>query len=327
MNDDTPPTVEPRRELRFRVLAELAAFGSGVLLFILVLSWGARWHWRFELLTHFQLQYLIAAALLCLLLVLLRRFRRAIIPGVVLLITLARIAPLYWPATVRADASAPAVSLVLANVNFRNHQVIPFIDWLRHEQPDIVVINELTDNWLIAMQALQTIYPHKVVESRTDPFGIGVYSRIPIEESTVIAAAHSGFPSIKALFQIDGKQFTVLATHPNPPMGERAAEWRNQQMQDLGDIAAAVDGPVILAGDLNCSPWSPYFHDLLKLAQLRNGASGFGLQLSWPTKFPSPLRIPIDHTLVSEEFEVTNRRIGPHIGSDHLPVRVDLKLK
>jgi endonuclease/exonuclease/phosphatase (EEP) superfamily protein YafD len=30
--------------------------------------------------------------------------------------------------------------------------------------------------------------------------------------------------------------------------------------------------------------------------------------------------IPLDHCLVSEEWHVSERRVGPHLGSDHRPV-------
>ena len=51
--------------------------------------------------------------------------------------------------------------------------------------------------------------------------------------------------------------------------------------------------------------------------------AGFGYQGSFPAS-SAILRIPIDHVLVSCEVGVRARRIGPDVGSDHLPVIVDL---
>jgi len=41
---------------------------------------------------------------------------------------------------------------------------------------------------------------------------------------------------------------------------------------------------------------------------------------------PGSLRIPLDNCLVSEEVAVAGRRVGPDIGSDHLPLVVDFAL-
>ena len=47
---------------------------------------------------------------------------------------------------------------------------------------------------------------------------------------------------------------------------------------------------------------------------------------SWPAEY-CPLGITIDHCLVSPDIEVKQRLVGPDVGSDHLPVIVDLLLE
>jgi endonuclease/exonuclease/phosphatase (EEP) superfamily protein YafD len=51
--------------------------------------------------------------------------------------------------------------------------------------------------------------------------------------------------------------------------------------------------------------------------------AGFGLQASFPA-WSAVMRIPIDHVLASCSIGVRDRWIGPDIGSDHLPVLIDL---
>lgn len=50
---------------------------------------------------------------------------------------------------------------------------------------------------------------------------------------------------------------------------------------------------------------------------------GFGLQATYPTS-PMWLQIPVDHVLHTCTFGVTERRVERDVGSDHLPIVVDL---
>lgn len=74
------------------------------------------------------------------------------------------------------------------------------------------------------------------------------------------------------------------------------------------------------------SPSNYYFARLLDEGRLNDSEQGFGPQQSWSTELLIPV-VPIDHFLVSRDIEVTNRALGPNIGSDHLPVYVDLLVK
>jgi endonuclease/exonuclease/phosphatase family metal-dependent hydrolase len=66
---------------------------------------------------------------------------------------------------------------------------------------------------------------------------------------------------------------------------------------------------------------------LIERIGLINAREGFGVLPTWPTYYGSTaLMIPIDHCLVSEDIRVFNIRTGAHIGSDHLPLIVDIEI-
>ncbi len=56
---------------------------------------------------------------------------------------------------------------------------------------------------------------------------------------------------------------------------------------------------------------------------LATTVSGFGLKPTWPTSLPL-LMIPLDHCLLSPGLRVTSFEVGPRVGSDHLPVLVEI---
>jgi endonuclease/exonuclease/phosphatase family metal-dependent hydrolase len=64
----------------------------------------------------------------------------------------------------------------------------------------------------------------------------------------------------------------------------------------------------------------------LKETKLLNARQGFGLLPTFPVfKFPIAfLMMPIDHCFVSEDISVQKIRTCEYIGSDHLPLAVEL---
>ncbi len=86
-------------------------------------------------------------------------------------------------------------------------------------------------------------------------------------------------------------------------------------MKLVGIAAIATDrGPLVIMGDLRT---------LTGRTGPCDSRAGFGLQASFPVDLPI-LRIPIDHVLVRCTIGIRDRRIARDVGSDHLPVIVDL---
>jgi endonuclease/exonuclease/phosphatase (EEP) superfamily protein YafD len=78
-------------------------------------------------------------------------------------------------------------------------------------------------------------------------------------------------------------------------------------------------------GDFNTTPWSVLMRQVLRESGLVNSQSGFGLQPTWPATLPNFLQIAIDHCLHSPSLITKHRTIGPNIGSDHLPIGLELE--
>jgi endonuclease/exonuclease/phosphatase (EEP) superfamily protein YafD len=180
------------------------------------------------------------------------------------------------------------------------------------------------DTWAEAIATLEPLYPHRVVHPRADRFGIAVLSRLPLANRRIEELA-DGPPVVIADLAIGAKGCLLVAAHPPAPI---AADWsvrRDAQLAAIGDLAASESRPVIVAGDLNSTPWSHGFRRLVSPGGLKDSAVGRGLQPTWNARRLAP-RIPIDHVIVSPEVRVISRRVGPDVGSDHLPVEATLAI-
>lgn len=302
----------------FVALAVIAALPT-------LLALGARWYWIFELMTHMRVQYVIAMVPVCALSLFRRSWWLAAMSGLVLLINLWLVAP-SWLSGDEPAPDVPSSRVVVANVLTSNHRFDRFLELIREEKPEFFLVLEVDTRWLAALKPLKEAYPYSVSRSRSDNFGIALFSRVPLEEAKVIELGDSTVPAIVARLQLNGVMTTVIGAHTLPPWKAEYAETRNRQLRALARLIGKLKGPVMVIGDLNMTSWSPFFQDLVDTTGLRDSRRGFGVQATWPTS-NLLLRVPLDHALVSREFTVVDRRIGSDIGSDHLPVILDVAVK
>jgi endonuclease/exonuclease/phosphatase (EEP) superfamily protein YafD len=278
--------------------------------------------WWLDLFSHFRAQYLIGLSALAITFLLRRRLKTAAIMLIFAGINLAVILPLYSDAAANNSNPSRSIRVMLINVNSQTGDPVRVAEVVRSFDPDVLVLEEINQRWVQALETLNASYPHRKVRPRNDNFGIGLYSKYPLAGSRVVSLGDSGVPTILSLLEVEGGRLQMIATHPLPPAGADYARRRNQQL-DLLPSLLDPSVPQILLGDLNTTPWNVYFLRLLQRSGLKDSSVGWGLQPSWPS-LGLPFRIPLDHCLHSPELQVVNRMIGPRVGSDHFPLIVDL---
>lgn len=290
-----------------------------------------RWWWRFEQFCHFRIQYAILLTLLGLIFLAAGQPAGALFCKALALLNLACILPLYLPKNhakqmpcVASPRMASVLRLLHANVLGENDQYHRLIALVQAEKPHILTLAEPHGDWMDALlPALSPAYPHHRYEAFEDNYGIAVFSRLPFTRTETHWFGPARLPSLVVGVEWEGQPLTLIATHPPPPKSARETIERDQQMAEAADFAAAQSGPLLLVGDLNMSSWSYAFGDLLRRSHLLDSRQGIGPQPTWPAQHPWFL-IPLDHLLHTPEITIHRRRIGPNIGSDHLPVVVDL---
>lgn len=279
-------------------------------------------HWTLDLFGHFRVQ-LGLALLVCLAAGWrLRQPRVSALAAVATLVNFVIVSPqlVYQPT---AEARGPdTVRLVHANVNYYNRDLQSALDFFRETDPDVLLIVEASERWMTALEPLKEKLPHTIFE-RDGKFGIALMSRYPMIAEGVYFTPRN--PSIVARIEAPGGTLRVVGTHPWSPATARRARSRDEQLAAIASYLRDETEPTVLLGDLNTTPWGHAFRALVAESGLRDTSRGVGYQWSWPADL-WPLAIPIDHALVSEGVSVLDRRMGPSIGSDHLPLVLDASL-
>jgi endonuclease/exonuclease/phosphatase (EEP) superfamily protein YafD len=230
--------------------------------------------------------------------------------------------------TVHADTETSHVRIMLANVYMRNHEYATFLAAVREERPDVLVVQEMTRAWLRELEPLRAEYPFVNALPNSGGSGMAVFSRLPMTDAEVLAFyGPSYMPGMLVRLVVDDRPFTLLALHPPTPTRSDKFARRNVQLAAAAARIRATDGPRVLVGDLNVTPWSPYFADLVRDSGLEDARVGAGIWTTWPMPMPWPLRIPIDHCLTGGGVRVEAFRTGPPVGSDHRPIVVDLAIR
>jgi endonuclease/exonuclease/phosphatase (EEP) superfamily protein YafD len=310
----------------------LAIFISMALLLltaIAVFCTASGWAYWPERLSHFQLQYWLGAVLLTLLLLLLRR-RNPILIGLFCLAILSTyILNWYIPSTGQAD---PFMKVMFSNVWNYNQRYEDVLNEVRTEKPDIASFAEVSPVWVQQLDRLKDILPY-----RTDyRSGTIIYSKISLADTEVINQSSLFFETviIRNLAQ-NGRKFTLVATHPPSPPSRDLFRLRNDHLEKLGLYLEKSQDNLIVMGDFNTSPWSPYYRQFVDRTRLTNARQGFGLYPTWsklrvrnmPELLQPFLSVPIDH-IFTRSGNMKLRSIGFHtghdVGSDHLPIVAEI---
>jgi len=221
--------------------------------------------------------------------------------------------------------------------------------FLKEEQADIIVFQEVL--WWLQERRWQRLglpVGGAGQNGFPDYFKVGslgglvVYSRFPIVQSEERVILGELPPGANVYYNADRDLLSVtldtgaaplhlVLIHPDSPRTE--ARWLNKrryfdEVDGILDRLKAENGDNILAiGDWNSAPWSARFQETLARNELKTAYPD-----GWPqtTRFFFDYRLhwilgaPVDQFAVSEDLKIVDVSLGPDIGSDHLPLIVEL---
>lgn len=284
------------------------------------------WHWYADLFSHLRPQYCvwlglaIIGAFVC-------RHRVAMVLAMAgLLINAVALAPYAFQRrkTPSTRSAGRTWTFITINLLQGNQEVARVIDHVRATQPDIVVFQEVTARWAVALESLSDLYPHRLVRPAKSSFGIALFSRMePVAQSAHAAGNRVGDLAIFGTWDSESRRFSLAGVHPDKPDEQWKTVNRTSYLGRVADWAAeraAAGDAVIVIGDFNATPWSTSLRWFVRRTGLRNANDGKIFAATWNVW--QPHRLLIDQAFFSPQWTLQPSVIGPDIGSDHRPLLV-----
>lgn len=309
----------------FSFLLKVCAAG---LIALLVGGWMQNIHPAFDSLSHFRLHFSALLAALVIVLIVLKSWSWGVTGVLTIAVSLYLTAPFLEgiasaPSKVENTGPDTAVRIVQMNLRYDNRTPEAAAEVIGRAKPDILLLQEVTDNTGVVLTALKPTHPHQLACHQTGVGSVAIVSRFPfVSPHDDHCAPFFGYAS--AGLKIEDKVLTVASFHSLWP-------WPFSQAQQINRLAPRLEAlphPLVLAGDFNSAPWSAAVQGV---AQKTRTQIARKLLPSWaPRQFGikdwfGPI-LPIDQVLTSKQVVIVSRTRLENGGSDHFAILTRIRL-
>ncbi|MBS1954829.1 MAG: endonuclease/exonuclease/phosphatase family protein [Cyanobacteria bacterium SZAS-4] len=277
-----------------------------------------------EVLSHFRLVWIFSLLLVSSILAAMKRFDFALVGFVVVILNTCDVLWMYTPETRSyPQYNGPGLELMQLNVSSaKNSDIDSIVALIEANKPDFIGLSEVDTNWITKLNERLPEYPFRFSTDLERGDGLAIYSKKQLLDVRTQYSKVAKRPRFLGTIRSGRRSIKFSFAHPILPV---LPEYRNEELRELAGDASASKFPMFIMGDLNCTPWSCHFKNLLRDGKLYDSERGFGPQCTFNSRWIVPF-LPIDHLLVTAVLEVQSRHTGPNVGSDHLPVFVHLNL-
>jgi endonuclease/exonuclease/phosphatase (EEP) superfamily protein YafD len=265
-----------------------------------------------------------------------RHWLLAVIGGVLCLYHLAIVVPRTLADRVpRWAKRAPTLDIVVANVFVDNTTPEAAARQLVTTSADVVIIVESTAKFMAIFDEVggTDTYSHRVFDPNDNSdYAVTVASKRelgPRSRMTTIGPLRLAIADV----DVGGIGTLVIGLNPMATVDPGGHETWKEQIEALKEFVPTLDGPAIIAGDLNSTRYRPEFEELLELG-LRDAIDtlGKGLDPSFKLSAEGVLAsvgavARLDHALVNDcVFPLSMEDLEP-CGSDHQPFKLKVAVR
>ncbi len=244
------------------------------------------------------------------------------------------------------------VRLMSRNLFGMNYGMARVADAIEEADPDIIALQEYFSEQRDGLRdRLIGEYPHVIECMGGDRASLAVYSRLPFAGTSDSHCPNNYASRLNKVGWLavqfstaDGREFTVVNTHLNWPIRiaplrdtsldwpDRIAAMTSRKSVEYAEVASGletIEGPLVLVGDFNATPWSYELRDFAERAGLDRQTHNL---FTWPARFYIrgwrqfiPF-LPLDHLFTRDGILVHSVSATAPAGSDHLALLAEMSV-
>lgn len=304
-----------------------------ILIFSFCASLLARYHWIFDLFSHFTVQYFFGGLVLGIIFL---YFHSSLLALAMFFIALFSYYETrthmtnpfqYYHPISSQEKKEQTFTVVQYNKFYLNRRFDRISTWLQNQVNtfDFIILVEVLD--LDAPQlrlSLHDYYPYiEPASGDAGPNEMLVLSKHPIKsiEWRKVAPDICGTEGLRIEILPKGQSEPIIiyTVHTKVPLSARSMNIRNAELEGMAQwISQEKQSRIIFMGDWNITPYAPAFSQMLLTSKLNYQSYGILPEGTWVSFFVFPfLKIPIDHILFSHALNLKDISAGPSLGSDH----------
>lgn len=266
-------------------------------------------HPLFDSVSVMRLHVLISLCVVTILLLLAQKWRSGLVFAG--LVTAGVIAMIPY---ILMDDTKGGLKLLQSNLLFRN-DASALVSYVQDAQPDILTLQEVTDQSLANLDRIRADYPHQVYCTFASVGGVAILTKFPPLEAG--SGCREGDGLVWTRVMTPNGAVTIASIHLFWPYPHHQAE----QIERLLPYLEGMPRPVLIGGDFNNVAWS---HNIHRIERATGTRAISGIRLSFDV-YKGWGRFPIDHVLVPDGKG--SARLGANLGSDHKSIIAALDLR
>jgi endonuclease/exonuclease/phosphatase (EEP) superfamily protein YafD len=240
------------------------------------------------------------------------------------------------------DIGTTNVSLMTYNIFFKNQSLHSSIENIENCDPDILVIQELTEDLRMKIEnSIGSSYAYKRTLALRGTHGIAVYSRYPILKYELLKDSHNRPFAQIAELKIENKKIQLINVHLASPavavenphnfidLFSLNYQLRSQQMERINIVADEKENQFsaqILMGDFNTTSYEPLYRNMRRHWVNLYEEAGSGWGATFPNSSKIDPIITLDYIFGRGAVKGMEVKVIEGGGSDHLALLGKIKI-